>query len=430
MKIRWSLLNNPSLGSLAASTFSQGMLLLSGPVSARLLGVAGRGEYALLTIIVTFASFFGAAGLPTAITYVIASQRVPARVILRAIASTWISLCLGASALSALAVLLIVHSAASSPQWLEAGLVAVCVSAIMTTQLILACVQGERHFRALNLLRPAFVTIFAVSLTILWLIVRHAGAAVALTVNTAAFIMTALIGGVFLAVRSRRSKAPATVSKRYLIRYGLASLAGANAPLETLQIDQAVVATLLSRYQLGLYAVASAFDNLPGILVAGVGMIALPRLAAAKTTESRRAIVKRALLLAVLVAGAAAIFTEAIVGWLLPAAFGDAFAQAVVPARILILAGFFMGLRRILVVFLQGVGRPGRTGVGETIGLATLLLLAALLVPTLGLLGASLSLLGSALVANLYLFLVLRGLVVALDAPMASDAENEARGGH
>lgn len=408
MKKRWSVLNNPSLGSLAASTFSQGMLLLSGPVSARMLGVTGRGEYALLTIIVTFASFFGAAGIPTAVTYVVASQRLPARDILKAIASIWASLCFAASAVSALAVVLIVHSAASSPQWLEAALVAVCVSAIMTTQLIVGCVQGEHHFRALNLLRPAFGTIFAVSLTILWLIVRHAGAAVVLTVNTAAFVMTALIGAIFVAVRSRRSNSNATVSKRFLIRYGLASLAGANAPLETLQVDQAVVATLLSRYELGLYAVASAFDNLPGILVAGVGTIALPRLAAAKSPESRRAIMKRALLLAVLVAGAATIFTEAIVGWLLPAAFGDAFAQAVVPARILILAGFFMGLRRILVVFLQGVGRPGHTGVGEAIGLATLLLLAALLVPTLGLPGASLALLGSALVANLYLLRVLR----------------------
>ena len=62
------------LGSLASSVFSQGMLLLSGPASARLLGVTGRGEYALLVIIVTLGSFFGAAGLPTAVTYALASH--------------------------------------------------------------------------------------------------------------------------------------------------------------------------------------------------------------------------------------------------------------------------------------------------------------------------------------------------------------------
>ena len=50
---------------------------------------------------------------------------------------------------------------------------------------------------------------------------------------------------------------------------------------------------------------------------------------------------------------------------LLPSPFGTAFAGAIAPARILILAGFFMGMRRIFVVFLQSVGRPGRTVVGE-----------------------------------------------------------------
>jgi stage V sporulation protein B len=278
----------------------------------------------------------------------------------------------------------------------------------MTTQLILACVQGEHHFRALNLLRPVFVTISAVSLVFLWLLVRHAGAAVALGVNAAAYCTVCLIGGVFLAVTTRPSSASANVSMRSLMRYGLASLAGGNAPLETLQIDQAIVGLLLSRYALGLYAVGSAFDNLPGILVSGIGTIALPRIAGAPDLKSRGAIMTRTVLLALALAAAATIFAEAIVGWLLPAAFGGAFAGAIAPARILILAGFFMGIRRIFVVFLQAVGRPGHTGVGEMAALGTLLVLAVLLVPILGLIGASLALLGSAATANIYLLWALR----------------------
>ena len=384
------------------------MLLLSGPASARLLGVTGRGEYALLIIISAFAGFFGAAGLPTAIAYALASKRAPARAILKVVASTWLGLCVGAALLSAVAVFVIVRGDTSSPRWLEAALVAVCVMASMTSQLIIACVQGEHHFLALNLLRPLFVTLSAASLLILWLVVGHAGAAVALGVNAGAYISVCLIGGVFVAATSRSSDESMNISTRSLLRYGLASLAGANAPLETLQIDQLVVGLLLSRYELGLYAVGSAFDNLPGILVSGVGMIALPRLARARGRESRRAIMKRAGLLAAAIAAAATVFAEAIVGWLLPAAFGGAFLSAVAPARILILAGFFMGMRRIFVVFLQGVGRPGRTGIGEAVALLTLLALASLLIPVFGLLGASLSLLGAAVAGNLYLLWVLR----------------------
>ena len=428
MKIRWSLLNSPPVGSLAASTFSQGMLLLSGPASARLLGVTGRGQYALLIIIVTFGSFFGAAGLPTAVTYALASQHTPVRSILRVISSTWLSLCVLAGGLSFVAVFLLVRNDTSSPRWIEALLVAVCVIGAMTTQLILACIQGIHHFRALNVLRTGFVTISAVSLVILWLVLRHAGATVALGVNAGAYVIVCCVSGAFLARMPRSSTLGTDPSMRYLVRYGLASLAGANSPLETLQLDQAVVGLLLPRYQLGLYAVGSAFDNLPGILVSGVGVIALPRLAGAPDRESRIAIMKRSVWLAVALAGAATVFAEAIVGWLLPLAFGEAFAGAVMPARVLILAGFFMGLRRILVVLLQGFGRPGRTGVGEAVGLAVLLLLGALLVPTLGLLGASLSLLGAALAANAYLLRVLRAELAASEVSAAPDSDDGRRG--
>ena len=400
--------------------FSQAMLLLSGPASARLLGVTGRGEYALLVIIVTFASFFGAAGLPTAVTYTLADKRLPARSVLRAIAFAWVCCCLGAGLLSALGVFLIVPRDTSVSQWLEAALVAVCVMGAMTAQLILACIQGEFHFRVLNLLRPLFVTISAVSLVVLWLVVRHAGAVVALSINTGAYVIVCLIGGSFLAVGGAAWSPGASVSTRSLIRYGLASMAGANAPVETLQIDLAVVGLLLSRYELGLYAVGSAFDNLPGILVQGVGMIELPRLAGAPTREARRAIMNRSLVLAVSVAGAATAFTEGIVGWLLPAAFGAAFAGAVAPARVLILAGFFMGMRRIFVIFLQGVGRPGRTGLGEMVAFVTLLVLAALLVPVLHLVGAAIALLGAAVAANLYLAWVVRGEIGAPPSSAAS----------
>jgi O-antigen/teichoic acid export membrane protein len=408
LKLGWSTLRNPSLGSLAASIFAQAMLLLSGPAAARLLGVTGRGEYALLIIIVTFGVFFGGAGLPTAVSYALASQHLPARYVLKAVAATWLRLCLAAGALSAAAVFIIVRGDTSSPRWLEAVLVAICVVASMTTQLILACVQGELHFQALNLLRPVVVTISAVSLVVLWLAVRHTGAAVGLAVVTAANIAGCITGGAFLAVASRAPGLKAEVSTRSLIRYGLASLAGGNAPLETLQIDSAAVGLLLSRYELGLYAVASAFDNLPGILVSGVGMIALPRLAGAPDAESRKAIMKQAVFLSAALAGAATVFTEAIVGWLLPAAFGGAYSGAVGPARVLIVAGFFMGMRRIFVVVLQAVGRPGRTGVSEALALFTLLGLAALLVPILGILGGSLALLGAAVAANLNLLWALR----------------------
>jgi hypothetical protein len=104
-------LRSASVGSLAASISGQGTLLLSGPVTARLLSVAGRSELALLTIMASLSGLFGTAGLPTAVAYVVAPQRVPAGRVVQLIARTWLRLCLGAGT--------------SSLTWLEAPLVAV-----------------------------------------------------------------------------------------------------------------------------------------------------------------------------------------------------------------------------------------------------------------------------------------------------------------
>ncbi len=94
--------------------------------------------------------------------------------------------------------------------------------------------------------------------------------------------------------------------------------------------------------------------------------------------------------------------------WLLPFAFGASFAPAVSAARILIVAGFFLSIRRILVVFLQAVGRPGHTGYGELAALAVLVAFALLLVPPLGIVGAGFALLLAAGASDAYLLIALR----------------------
>jgi O-antigen/teichoic acid export membrane protein len=278
----------------------------------------------------------------------------------------------------------------------------------MTSQVILACVQGEHRFRLLNWLRPVGSIVYAVGLLCLFLFTRHSGVAPVLGILVAANLTACVVGAAFLAADWTPTGVGTTVTTRSLLRYGLASLAAATAPLESLSIDQAVVGLLLSRQKLGLYVVGSAFDNLSSLLVSGIGTIALPRIAGAPDHESRRALMRRTAFLAVALAGGAALLAEAIVGWILPVAFGTDFAGAIPPARVLILAGFFMAVRRILVVFLLAIGRPGHTAVGEGIALLTLFAFAAVLVPILGLVGASVALLAAAMAANLYLLRALR----------------------
>jgi O-antigen/teichoic acid export membrane protein len=200
----------------------------------------------------------------------------------------------------------------------------------------------------------------------------------------------------------------AAVKVRPLLRYGLASIVGASAPIDSFSIDQVIVGVMLSRAQLGLYVVGGAFNNLTTVLLSSLGTIALPRIAGEPQAIARRRLIKRTAVAGALIAGGTTLFAELIVAWLLPLAFGANFAPAVPAARILIVAGFFLSIRRILVVFLQAVGRPGHTGVGEVAALAVLAISAVLLVPPLGIVGASSALVLAAGASDIYLWLALR----------------------
>ncbi len=400
-----SLPDRAMWGSVAAGLFGQLTLVVSGPITARLLGVTARGELALLTIVAAFGSQIGAAGLPTAVAYTIAGHHTSARAIMRRVMPTWLALSAVASTLSA-AVVLVLPAPQESAAWL-AVLVALFVLSMMSFALIVACLQGERRFKHLNLLRPAYSTLAALALLGFLLSGRTATVTQILALLVFASIGACAVGYVVVRSSDVIGSAPSSVSSRTLLRYGLASLPGGTQPLDSLAIDQAAVGLVLSRHELGLYVVASAFNNLASILVSGLGVVALPRIAA----EGDRSLRNRSMIrIAIASAGLAAGVTggvELIVPFVLPLAFGGAFASAVPAARILVLAGFFLALRRILIVFLQALGRPGQTGVGEAVGICTLAFLALVLIPALGLIGASTALAGAAATADVYLVFAL-----------------------
>jgi O-antigen/teichoic acid export membrane protein len=400
--------NRASLGAVAGGLVAQAMLVISGPATARLLGVAGRGRLALLIIIVSITGQIAALGLPTAVAYATSSSRVPAVQLLQLLSRAWVSLCLIAATVAGTIAFLVSRVDQSSSGWVEALLAGILVVSNMSFALMFGCLQGERRFGSTNWLIIVNASLPAVILFALLVLVHHTSVRVVLGTLLVANATACILSAYLVMARARRPNVKTCVTVRSLARFGLAALPAANAPLETLSLDQAAVGAILTRPQLGLYAVAAAFDNLPSILVSTYGTVALTRITAETDLAARRHLIRRTAVGAAFIAGGASLFAEVIVGWLLPAAFGTSFSPAIPVARVLIVAGFFLSFRRILVIFLQAAGRPGRTAPGEAIALATLALAAVILVPLLGLIGAACALILAALVADAYLLWMLR----------------------
>ncbi len=222
--------NRHSLGALSAGLFGQATLIVSGPATAKLLGVTGRGELAILGIVALISSQVGALGLPTAVTYTVAMHGIRAHSVLSKIAPTWASLCFVAG-LAGAGVTLALGGASSSSVWLDAVLVATWIVSSMTYTLALACLQGESRFRSLNWARPIASTASAAGLLCLFLVAHRAAVASVLAVVVLANVLASLITA-RLAFAPRATAVripPPKVEVRQLVRYGLASLAGASA---------------------------------------------------------------------------------------------------------------------------------------------------------------------------------------------------------
>jgi O-antigen/teichoic acid export membrane protein len=149
-------------------------------------------------------------------------------------------------------------------------------------------------------------------------------------------------------------------------------------------VDQIVAGLFLGPASLGLYAVASSFTTLTMIVAVSVGVVEYPHVAGQPDRAVGRRTVVRYLLLTLALCGGIAVALELILPVLVPFLFGEEFSSAVPAARILVLAGVALAVRRILSDGLRALGRPTAGTIAELASWATLVPTLALFAPLFG----------------------------------------------
>ena len=353
----------PLAGSILTGLLGQAVLIVSGVLAARILGVQDRGYLALLVLFPAVLAQIGSLGLPLAATFELSRDRSRwgevVRTLLRPMALQFVTLVV----LHAAILLAVFRGDAHAVE--VSALMSLCaVPAILGQSYGTAILQGQQRFLAFNVLRTlpaaaytvAVVAIFAVGGGDLQWVV--AGWVVASVFSAVVTLWIALKPVAF--ERSRRS----AESLHSMLRFGLKGLLGWTSPVETFRLDQAVVGLFLTPAALGLYVVGLAFANLPRFIAQSVGYIAYPRVAARRGEEAWRELWQ----FFWLASGAAALVVlllELGVEWLVPMFFGDDFSGAVVLTRILLIGALFLSARRVLTDGAQGLGRPGLGTIAE-----------------------------------------------------------------
>ncbi len=395
----------PLAGSVLTGLVGQAVLIVSGVLAARILGVQDRGYLALLVLFPAVLAQIGSLGLPLAATFELSRDRSRWAEVLRTLLRPMVLQDVSLVLLHA-GILLAVFWNDPHAVKVSALLSLAAVPAILGQSYGTAILQGQQRFLAFNVLRALPATSYAVAVLAIfavgggnleWVVV---GWIVASLVSAAVTLFVA-----FRPIRLREAhRSPERL--RSMLRFGIKGLLGWTSPVETFRLDQAVVGLFLTPAALGLYVVGLAFANLPRFIAQSVGYIAYPRIAGRRGDEAWKELWQ----FFWLASGAAALVVLALelgVSWLVPVFFGDEFSGAVPLTRILLIGALFLSARRVLTDGAQGLGRPGLGTIAEVSSWVFLLPALGIFTPLWNARGVALALTVSAALSFVVLLVLL-----------------------
>jgi O-antigen/teichoic acid export membrane protein len=375
----------PILSSFGASGAIQLANIATGVLLARWLGPHHRGELAAVILWPSILAAVGSLGLTDATTFYAARGARPVGVIVGT------ALVLGAVQSMALigigfAVLPLVVGHYGSHVVHVAEFFLAFIPLNIATLVLAGGLSGAQRFGSFQLVRIATVASNAIGLGALALtgkLTVESGATVYLLANFA----TALIAmGLYLRLEDHRLSFERKVFPS-LVSFGIRSHLGNVSSLLNQRLDQLLISVFLAPVQLGVYVVAGTLSSATMLVGTSVSLIAFPRIA--RSESARASLAKRFIAMTVIGSVILSVPIFLFTKGLLTLFFGHSFASATTPSRVLLVAAVVLSTNRVLGATLAGLGRPLEQGIGELLALvATAASLAALL-PRFGLLGAA-----------------------------------------
>ena len=384
-------------------------LLVSGVFSARMLGPTNRGYLALLVTSGSTVGQVGAVGISLAATYYLAAGLIGGKEV--------IGLLRGSAAIQ-VATLTTINAAFVLGYTFVSGAPILFAACLSLLQVPAACaldygiafaLGGRRHGVASGVRAVAAVS-YAAGLTYLFL--RGGG-----TLDSVAvvFVTSTVLGGtlalalglrIAYSLRPRKSLVAEMGPKRArreLLAFGRRGYVGYLSPTDTFRLDQLAVGLLLSPRALGLYVVGSAFTNFTRVVAINVGLSGTSEVARHHDPDSQREAARQTLVLSAGLITTITICVGVFAIVAIPLLFGKAYRSSVPVAECLLVASWFLSMKRISVDLMRGAGELRAGTRAEIINLVVFLTLLVPVALVFGGVGVALCLAGSAACGSAYL---------------------------
>ena len=200
-----------------------------------------------------------------------------------------------------------------------------------------------------------------------------------------------------------------TESLKPMLKFGASNMAATAPNALNSRVDQLILAVMVPASALGQYSVAVSISILATPLITAFGYVAFPSLARGESVQDTIKLVTRgSLLLSITICGVIA----ACGPWLVPLLLGRAYHSVTILLLILAPGAAVVAVNQVLGDVVRGLGRPGIVARCEWLGLVCTVIGLLLLVPRWGAVGAAVT----STVTYLVVFILLRVSVAHLAA--------------
>jgi O-antigen/teichoic acid export membrane protein len=393
---RKSTLENPHeltmwhgfLTKVGATLGTRGFVLVasfvSSVVTSRYLGPGGRGTYAVLTVTAGIAIQLGNFGLHAANTFFLGQDRsLRGRVVAN---SAWLSGTLG---LLLVAILVACRSYVWNPAddsflIYYAAIATVPFGLFYTLALNIRLGLGQiQAFNSTELV----VNIGGLIAVTICLIVLHLGVGSLIIYSTVFNAMAAL--WLFSKLRVGPAMRFDFALFARMFRYGIKAYVAAIFAFLVLRFDLLMVSKIVGPEGAGIYSIAVQIADVLYLLPVSIGLVLFPELSAMKSGAwdfAKRTARVTSVLLAIATAGV----------WLvaptfIQLAYGPEFSESAVALKWLLPGIWALGVNSVFMNYFAGTGMPIVTVISPAIAFATNVGLNYLLIPIMGISGASLA---------------------------------------
>ncbi|MGD8168344.1 lipopolysaccharide biosynthesis protein [Herbiconiux sp. P16] len=354
------------------------------PILAQSLGVAGRGEVATGTAPLMLAASAATLGLPEAITYFAAKQRLASQRRNMVVAS----MALSAIGIAVSILFFWIAPALSGGSEHTSALIRLSIL-MLVPSLLLVLLRGlaaGRNRWGLIAVERTFGSIFRLVAVIALAFTGHLDT-VSATVTISASMWVGAAVYIALIARSRDSLIAAENHPLELLHYGSRLWLGSLAGILLARLDQLLVTPLSTVSELGLYVTAVSIAELVLVFNNAVRDVYFAEESRSPDTD-RLTSAARVSTLATLVAAVSIGIGSY---WLLPILFGEDFGAAYVPLLILLFGIVAGNPGSIAGAGLSGRGYPGLRSWSLVIAVVINVAAVVILTPALGAVGAAIA---------------------------------------